>query len=477
MSTTSPVSIASSSSAAAAGGSVIDVNSIVSQLVSASRAPKDAAIASKTKTVTTQISALSKLKAALSTFQDSLSAISTPTAFNLQAATSSNPAVFTATATSDAAAGSYSVSVSQLAQAQQLVSTPFVGGTGATTVGTGTLQVSLGGTTFNVTIDSTHNTLAGIASAISSAPGNPGIKAAVVTGTDGAHLILTSAQSGAVNTIKVTETDGGTGLAAITYGTGNTANYTEASQAKDAIFNVSGIPHSSPGNTVTDAVPGVTLNLVGTTAAGTGPGSTAQLTVSSDTQTIATNIQAFVDAYNAMVKTVAPLGSYDKITKTAGPMLGDPAFTGIQNEIRSALHSVVNTGSDTYNTLASVGITTNADGTLSLSKFKLQTALSAAPAAVSSLFSSTNGVAASLNSRLTDELGAGGVLANRSKTLVTQSNALSDQTADLDKQMAKLTQSLTQQYAQLNTLLSSLQSMSAYLSQQFASLPTVQQNK
>ena len=78
----------------------------------------------------------------------------------------------------------------------------------------------------------------------------------------------------------------------------------------------------------------------------------------------------------------------------AGPMLGDPVFSGVQNEIRSALHSVVNTGSSVYNTLASVGITSQSDGTLSLNKFKLQTALSTAPTAVSSLFSSTNGVAA-----------------------------------------------------------------------------------
>src|SRR5512140_3152211 len=134
-STSTPVSVASSSSAAAAGGSVIDVNSLVTQLISATRAPKDAVISKQTQAVTTQISALGTLKSALSKFQDSLTSIATPTAFNAQVANTSDSAIFTAEASSESVGGSYSISVTQLAQAQQLVSGPFGGG-GATTVGT-----------------------------------------------------------------------------------------------------------------------------------------------------------------------------------------------------------------------------------------------------------------------------------------------------------------------------------------------------
>ncbi len=475
-STSTPVSIASSSSAAAAGGSVIDVNSLVSQLVAASRAPKDAVISQQTQTVTTQISALGSLKSALSTFQDALSAIDTPTAFNATVANTSNGSVFTATANADAVVGTYSVGVTQLASAQQLVSNPFAGD-GSTTVGTGTLQFSLGGSSFSVNVDGTNNTVAGLAAAINSAAGNPGITATVITGTDGAHLVLSSAQTGAANTIQVTETDGGTSLSAVTYGTGNTAGYTQNAAAQDAQFTISGIPHTSSSNVVTDALKGVTLTLNGTTPAGTGPGSTAQLSVASDTSTITDNVQAFVDAYNTLVQAIQPLGSYDQTTQTAGPMLGDAVLSGIQNELRSSLYGLVNTGSSTYSSLASVGITTKSDGTLTLDKTKFQTALATAPTAVSSLFSSTNGVAASLNTRITNELASGGIIDTRSKTLINKENALTDQTTQLNDQMTALTASLTQQYATLNTLLSTLQSTSAYLSQQFASLPQVQQKQ
>src|SRR5580693_3902219 len=121
---TTPVSIASSSSAAAAGGSVIDVSSLVSQLVAATQAPQESLINSQTQAVTTQISALGTLKSGLSTFQSSLAALDTPSAFQVETANSSDPTAFTATASSGAPAGTYSVGVTQLAQAQQLLSGP-----------------------------------------------------------------------------------------------------------------------------------------------------------------------------------------------------------------------------------------------------------------------------------------------------------------------------------------------------------------
>jgi len=477
VSSSSTVSIASNSSSAAAGGSVIDVNSLVSQLVAATRAGQDANISKQTQAVTTQISALGTLKSALSTFQDSLSTIDTVSAFNAATATSADATVFTASASSNAQPGSYSVSVTQLASAQQLVSSPFAGG-GSTTVGTGTLQVSLGGSSFSINVDSTNNTVAGLASAINSAAGNPGVIATVITGSDGAHLVLQSAQTGASNTISLTETDGGTGLSGITYGAGNAGNYTQIAQAQDAQFSISGIPHTSASNTVSDALNGVTLTLKGvsktTTTGNTTTPTTTQLTVASDTDAITTNVSAFVDAYNAMIKAIQPLGSFDQTTQTAGPMLGDATLQGVQNDIRTALYSLVNTGSTTYNSLASVGITTQKDGSLKFDKTKFQTALASAPTAVTQLFAGTKGVAATLESRINSELNSGGAIDSRSKTLIKQENALTDQTTKLNDQMKALTASLTQQYSHLNTLLSSLQSMSAYLSQQFNSLPKVQ---
>ena len=473
VSQTQPVTtVASNSSAGAAGGSVINVSSLVSQLVAATEAPQQSLISSQTQQVTTQISALAQLKGALSTFQSSLGALDSASAFQVETANSSAPAVFTATAGNGAPSGTYNVTVSALATAQQLLSSPVSG----STIGTGTLQLSLGGSSFSVTVGSTDNTLQGLAAAINSASGNPGIAATVLQGASGAYLLLSSSQTGAANTIQVTETDVGGGLAAFTYGAGNTGNYTQEAAAQDAAFSISGVNFTSPGNTVSTAMSGVTLNLLGTSpTSGTPPTPTAAtLSIANDTTTISRNIQAFVSAYNTLQSTLAQLGGYNSTTNTAGTMMGDAGLEGIQSQVQQALYSIVNTGSSTYNTLASIGITTNKDGSLSVNSSTLSAALNGNFSAVSQLFSSTSGVAASLNNDITSALGPDGSLTAEGNTLASRENSLSQQSNQLQTQMAALQASLTQQYSALNALLSSLQSTSAYLSQQFATLPQVQ---
>ncbi len=470
---TSPVvSIASNSSSAAAGGSVINVSSLVSQLVTAQFAQQEANLASQTSAVTANISAVGTLKSALSTFQSALSALDTASSFDSLAASSSNQNALTASAGADAVAGSYSVNVTQLAQAQQLVSNPVAGGINAT-VGTGTLTLSLGTQSVNVAIDSTDNTLSGIASAINSAADNPGISATVVQGTDGAHLLLASTLTGAANTIQVSASGGDGGLASLAYSGPGSTNYTQVTAAQDAIVSVAGVSSQSASNTVTNAIGGVTLNLLATTTTG----SPATISVSNDTTTVAENVNSFVAAYNTLVQQFSTLGGYDASSGTAGPLLGNPVLTGIQTQIEGVVHGIANTGSSTYSSLASIGVTTKSDGTLSLNSTTLQNALSSNFSAVSQLFSSTNGVATQLNTQLNNDLAAStGPVDSYSQTLVKQNTALTQKSTELTNEQTALTASMTQQFAALNTLLSSLQTTSAYLTQAFAKLPTVGNN-
>jgi flagellar hook-associated protein 2 len=465
------VSVASSSSSAAAGGSVIDVSSLVSQLVTATYAAQEANNASQTSAVTAQISALGTLKSALSTFQSALSSLDTPTAFNSLAATSSDQSAFTATADSSAVAGSYNIGITQLAQAQQLVSAK-IAGDGSTAVGTGTLTLSLGPQSMNVNIDSTDNTLSGIAAAINSASDNPGITATVIQGSDGAHLVLASTLTGAGNTITVAANGGDGGLAQLDYSSTNTANYTQASAPQDAIVSVAGVSYDSASNTVSNAISGVTLNLLAMPSAG----ATTTLSVSNDTTTVASNISAFVSAYNALVQQFSSLGGYDASSGTAGPMLGNALLSGIQTQISQVVHGLTS-GSSGYNSLASIGVTTQSDGTLALNTTTLQNALSTNFNGVSQLFSGASGIATQLNTQLTSDLAPNtGPVDSYSQTLVQQNDQLSQQATDLSNEEAALTASMTQQFSALNTLLSSLQTTSAYLTQAFADLPKVNDN-
>mgnify|MGYP000863095763 FL=1 len=160
-------------------GSGLDISSLVSQLVTAERQPLDARISRRQSAVNVEISGLSTLKGALATLKDSLSSVRTLSALASLTAKSANEDIFTATADSTALAGSYQIEVGNLATAQKLASGPFVAGRDAV-VGTGTLTLKYGTTSFNVTVDSTHNTLAGIRDAINSATGNDGITATII---------------------------------------------------------------------------------------------------------------------------------------------------------------------------------------------------------------------------------------------------------------------------------------------------------
>jgi flagellar hook-associated protein 2 len=465
------VSVASGSSSGATGGSVIDVSSLVSQLVAATYASQEANNASQTAAVTAQISALGTLKSALSTFQGALAALDTPASFNALTATSSDQSAFTATADSGAVAGTYSVGISQLAQAQQLVSTAFSAGSNAS-IGIGTLTLSLGGQSTNITIDSTDNTLAGIASAINSATGNPGITATIVQGTDGAHLVLASTLTGAGNTIQVSASGGDGGLAQLAYNATTPGIYAQQSAPQNAIVTIAGISYQSASNTVTGAISGVTLDLAATTTAT----SNATVTVADDTATAASNISNFVGAYNTLVQQFSSLGGYDASSGTAGPMLGNALLTGLENQIGSVVHGLVGGASSSDNSLASIGVTTQSDGTLALNASTLQNALSSNFSAVSQLFNSTNGIASQLNTQLTSALASSGPVDSYSTTLVQQNSALTQQSTTLSNEEAALTTSMTQQFSALNTLLSSLQTTSAYLTQAFADLPKVGNN-
>jgi flagellar hook-associated protein 2 len=447
--------------------------------VAATQDPEQALINNQTQADTTQISALGTLKSALSTFQSSLSTLDTPSAFDSQTANTTNSAAVTATATSDAPVGTYSVSVTALAQAQQILSNAFTGD-GSAAIGTGGLQLSLGSASFTLNINSSNDSLDGIAAAINSANGNPGITATVVQGTDGAHLLLSSTQTGAANTIAVSETDSGGALSALTYpdpnpnpnpdGSISDLHYTVETAAQDASYSIAGVAATSSSNTITSAISGVTLTLSGLTTVST----PASVTVSTDTSTIEGNVSAFVTAYNTLVSSFQSLGGYDSSTSTAGPMMGNALLSSIENQVQNELYSVVDTGSTTYNTLASVGITTNSDGSLSLNSTTLSNALSTNFSAVSQLFGGSDGVATNLNSLITENLSSTGAIAANSQSLTTEENALTAQTTQLNSQMAALSASLTQQYSALNTLLSSLQTTSSYLTQAFDSLPQVE---
>lgn len=452
-------------STGAVGGSQIDVQSLVSQLISAERATLDKQVARDSGRVTTQISALGQLMGSMSTFRSALSSLKTVDVFSTRTASSSDPAKFTASASAQAVPGSYDIEVVQLAKAQQLSSNPFAGGS-TTVVGTGTLTLSLGGQSFSVEITDSNSTLAGVRDAINSATDNAGIRATLVQGTTGSRLVLSSAQTGAANEIVVAQTGGDGGLSQIAYSAGSPGNYTELTAAQDAIVNIANAQMTSATNTIEGAIDDVTLTLLKET----GPDEPVTLSVGYDSEAVTTRIDNFVAAYNALASQIGKLRGYNAATQTAGPLLGDALLGSIESQLRRTLTDPVPGQSAAYQTLANVGITTQADGTLAVDSAKLQKALSTNFEAVGKLFGSEDGVGARLFSQVDERLKSGGAIDARSKTLVDQQKGIEKRKEAIDARMAVLQQNYLRQFTRLDTLLSQLQVTSSYMSQQIESL-------
>ena len=101
-------------------GSGLDINSLVDQLITAEKTPASNRLDVKEAKLQAQISSFGSLKGALSQFKSVTSTLSLPSTFNSRSVSSNNEGLLTATASSLAEAGSYSVEVSQLAQTHAL---------------------------------------------------------------------------------------------------------------------------------------------------------------------------------------------------------------------------------------------------------------------------------------------------------------------------------------------------------------------
>lgn len=446
--------------AASGLGSGLDVNSLVNQLVAAERAPAAQRIARRESTLNAQVSAMATLKGALSAFRTALGPVSNTAAMQPRQAKVGNDALFTASAGATAVAGSYTVEVVRIAKAEQLASQAFAGGS-TTTVGTGTLTLSLAGESFDVAIDAEHATLAGIRDAINAAAGNTGIQAALITADDGARLVLTSARTGAANEITVSQAGGDGGLAVLAHAPPAASTWTTLRPAADALVRIAGFDVTSATNAIDGAIDGVTLQLKAES-----PGAPTTLDVTVDTNATLERIRKFVTEWNTLSSKLAGLRSYDAATGVAGPLLGDAVLRGIESRLRGLLTQSVPDLPAGYRMLVDLGITTQNDGTLEIDESKLGAALAADLGGVARLFAGEGGIASSIDAAIDDALDAGGSFATRDAVLQRGLKDTKAATETLDLRMAVVEARYRRQFIALDSLLTQMQSTASYLTQQ-----------
>jgi len=447
-------------------GATLDVSGLVTRLVAAERAPYDSRIAKAESRLTTEVSALAQLKGVMSSLQSALGTLKSASDFQVRKVTLGDDTHFAAATTSAAAPGNYSVEVRQLAKAAQLGSATIAGGATALS-GTGTLSISLGATSFSVTLAEPASTMSDLRDAINNAADNPGVSAALVTDVGGTHLVLGSLLTGAANALKVTTTGGNGDLARFVYDPPTTTNMTQLTPAQDSIVVVSGYEIHSKDLNIEGAIEGVTLSLK--TAE---PGATTSMGIAIDNAGIRDKVGRFVSAYNVMANQVAKLRAYNPETKVAGPLLGDAMLRGIESQVSRLISDpVTGLGTSPYSTLASLGITRDASGALKLDNAKFDAAISKDPNAASRLFTADNGITVRMGAYIDARLADTGELAARDVTMKARGKDIDSQKAKLDARMAAFQARYQKQFSALDTLLTQMQQTSSYLTQQLANLP------
>lgn len=441
-------------------GSGMDINGIVSALVGAESAPKTAKFDVDEGKYNAQISAIGSLKSAISEFQTALEDLTDADTFLTQKSSLSKSTYLSASVDETAVTGSYQLKVEQLAESQKIGSASVSDSTEA--LGEGNINIDVNGESFDIEV-AADDTLESVMNKINDSDDNTGVTATIINGDSGPQLIMTSVDTGIDNQITVTgsDTDGGTAIS-------DAFTMTELSAAKDAIMTIDGIEVTSSSNTVENAITGVTLTLKEADV-----DETTVLSIDPNTNGVKSQVNTFVESYNALMTTISGLSGYNAETEQAGILQGDALPRSLQSQLRSLMSDGYDTPSGSL-TLASIGVTTTLDGTLEVNDDLLDSALESGLTDISALFSTEEtGLASKLDSFADSYVQAGGILDSRDETLDNQLSRLSDTREQFALKMAAYESRLFKQYNAMDLVVGSLNAQSSQLQERLDSLPGV----
>lgn len=456
----------------------MDTASIIDKLVELESAPITL-LKSRQSGVKTQISALGDIATRIGNLLSAANALKDGGALGVSV-TSSNTA-FSASPGAGAQGGTSSVLVSRLATNARALSTGFAAGE---VVGDGTLSLSVRGKSYAFTIagNTLTTTVDGVArTPVTLSAGATLAELSSAIRLSGAAVSANVLDDGTSKYLSVVARDsgypiGGAPSAALSVsfaaaGAGKDPAFA-ATAAQNAELTVDGVKFTRTSNTVSDAVPGVTLTLKalssGVLPDGTG-GSAEQLTLVNDTSATQAKLKTFVDAYNVVAAAVQRQLAVSKDTDRNASLAGDPTLRTLQGRLR-ALVTASATGGSGVRSLADLGIRTGADGQLTVNATTLQSAIAADPAALTAIFSTaTTGVTA-LVKALSDTYAtpSTGLLMARQDNLNAQVKRMDASAADLQRRVDLFREGLVRQFTAMEKVVSQLKSTASYLTAQSA---------
>ena len=458
--------MASSGTISSSGiGSGLNVSQIVTALMDVEKGPLNSINKSISKD-NAQISAYGSISSQISSFQSSIAGLTTSSTIKATTASSSSAGVLSVSNDGTALTGEYKITNVTLASPQVITSNIDTSAYTSINSSIGTTgSITISGTT----ITPTSYTVAGLVEAINNA-NISGISATV------ANLGTSAAPDYQIRIVNTSDT-----AATIALSAGNDFSglaFTSADAVAGSLT-INGTTVNRSSNMITDLVPGLTINLVGT--------GNSTITVAQDNSALSSKISAFVTAFNALDKSLKDISSYDATAKKGAALYGDAAIVGLRREIRSIITSTLGVDSTTsYNRLSQVGVSFKTDGTLSLDSTVLNTAISTNFNKVAKLFSGTgvstdslglHGFAYQLNTVLTTATGIDGSITNRKSSLQSDIRRLQARAEQEQLRLADLQQMYQKQYTALDRTVSSLNSMASYLTNQFDAMSNTQKNQ
>ena len=451
-------------------GSGLDINNLVSQLVEAEVTPTRERLDREEATTLARISAFGLIKSAMGGLQSAVRGLADASGFVSGAVTSSDDEVLTATATGTTVRGNFSVDVQRLAEHHRLVMDQGVSSENAT-LGTGTLTISVGADSFDVAIDGSSNSLAGVRDAINNATGNPGVTASIIKVDDGAggkvsKLVLSADETGESSRIAVAvdDADGNdldvSGLSRLA-----TQNLVDRSPANlDALVEIDGETVTSASNVLDDTISGITLTL-----AKADPGNPVTIASSEDSSAATEKVQALVDAFNGAIDVLREATNANP-DGDSGVLVGDATARFMENRLRAGISNAVDGVNSVFGSLAAIGITTGDNGRLEFDSAEFESALSRDFEGVVGLFTSEQGVATRLDAQLDDYLDFNGVVDSRTDSLNGQIARITERRVALGARESSLEARYLAQFSAMDALVAQLQATGDFLTQQIDAL-------
>ncbi len=368
-------------------GSGVLNSDLVDQLVQAERAPTENRLTQKTEQTQALLSAYGKLRSAVTELRLPMRQLSAPDNLKAFSASSSNEGIGVSVDSTKASRGTYSVEVTSLAGAQALASRDVFADRDATSVGQGTLTLNVGDKTTNLTIDSSNDTLQGLANAINDS--DAGVSAGVIDTGNGFQLVLSADETGTANavSISVSGDTGGTdtdnqGLSRFAFNTGmdTDAGLQETIAASDAVMKINGVEVTRSTNSFENVIDGLTFDITET--------GSSTIKVQQDLGAVADRVQGFVDKFNSLQSTIDSLAGFNAEAGVGSLLTGDSTVRSIQNQLRQVLTRVVpGLENASVRSLADVGITTNFEtGGLEFDRARFEEQLKNNPDDVTALF-------------------------------------------------------------------------------------------